>query len=648
MTSHGESTPAPTSALTRRLKRAALAVGAVALLLGGALGIRALGSQAATPVSVALPDAVAPQIQHAQVLGPHNPRAPLTVELVATPNHAAELDALLEALYDPNSATYHQWLQASDFEARFGPTAEQRAQFDHFAATAGLHPAADAPGAFLIRYTGTTAAMEHAFHVQINDYRLADGTTVYANAEAPSIPTNLVTSVQGVVGLDSVPASHPLYVRPSSQTQLPKYGGGVNGTGLTPSQIRSLYNANPVYHITSGRGFTLGLYELSNWKYSDVQKYAAQYHLPLVSGEVQSLYVDGGPGSNNTGATEVELDVDMQLAMAPGVGHIYVYNAANGTIGMLDEFAAIAHQNVASAISDSWGICEPLTTAADRNAEATAFKQMAAQGQSIFAAAGDDGAFDCESLYYQESNPPSYFNGLYVDDPASNPYVTAAGGTSFFKTYDPGTNANPTYPGNSYEYVWNTYGYCRSTPVYFGGVPYYCPFGGGGGGISREWASPSYQYGPGVVSGFTKHGSWCGQASTVMCREVPDVSMNADAETGYSIYCTDTGDQNCRNNYGWQQIGGTSAVAPLWAGIAALADSYHHRRIGFFNPQLYGIMRLSTAYTTYFHDINHGATYRYNGTLITVRSNGYYTLTSGYDEATGIGSPNIYNIVVGM
>lgn len=648
MSSQGETTSTLTQQLGKRLKRAALALGAAALLLGGAIGIHVLGTQAATPVGFTLPDAVAPQIQHAQVLGPHNPNAPLTVELVTAPNHAAELNTLLSSLYDPSSSQYHQWMQASDFEARFGPTADQRMQFDRFTAAAGLHRAADAPGAFLIRYTGSTTAVEHAFHVHINNYRLADGTMVYANAEAPSIPTSLATSIQGVIGLDSVPAYHPLNERPATGVRQPHYGAGLNGTGITPAQIRSLYNANPVYHTTTGRSFTLGLYELSSWKYADVQKYATEFHIPLATGEVQSIYVDGGPGNDHTGASEVELDVDMQLAMAPGVAHIYVYNAANGTIGQIDEYAYMAHQNKASAISVSWGACEPLTTSAERNAELTAFKQMAAQGQSIFVAAGDDGAFDCESLYYETSNPPSYFNGLYVDDPASNPYVTATGGTSFFETYDPGTNYNPTYPGNSVEYVWNTLGDCRSTAVYINGTPYYCPYGGGGGGVSHDWPSLSYQHGLGVVSGFTKYGSWCGQGSSVMCREVPDVAMNADPSTGYSIYCTDLGDQSCKTNYGWQQIGGTSVVAPLWAGIAALADSYHNKRLGFFNPQLYTLMRLPNGYTTYFHDMNHGATYRYNGTLITVRSNGYYTMTNGYDEATGIGTPNIYDIVMGM
>lgn len=623
-------TPSPVG---KRLKRGLVAVGALIVLVLGAVGYHVMTSHAAAPSGeVTLgPDAVPSQIQGARVVGPHAPADALTVEFVLTPNHADTLNTLLTQLYDKTSPNYHQWLPTGAFETRFGPTTTQIARLNSFMAAAGAQPAADAPSAFLVRYRGTTATMERAFHVQINDYQLADGTIAFANATAPTLPADIAGMTQGVLGLSNV-----LHLSTNLETprtvggKLPHFGGAPGGNGLTPSQVRSIYNANPIYHYTSGSGESLAVYELSNWRLSDVQKYETTFHLLNVP--ISSVYVDGGPGSDHTGASEVELDVDMQIALAPHMTHLYVYNAANGTIGVIDEYSVMAHQNLASVISSSWGICEPATSSAQRVAEETAFQQMSAQGQSMFVAAGDTGAYDCERNF-TPSYP--YFNKLEVGDPASDPYVTGVGGSSFYQTYDPGSATSPAYPGNTKEYVWNPFDFCQSYPININGTNYYCPYGAGGGGFSKVWSRPSYQYGPGV---HTK----------INARQVPDITFNADPNSGYGIYCTDPGDSYCKANAGWIQYGGTSAAAPLWAGIAALADSYHHRRLGLFNPQLYSIMRLSNAYTTYFHDIRYPVVNYFGSTPYTVKDNGYFNMTVDFDQASGIGSPNIYNLAAGM
>ncbi len=238
--------------------------------------------------------------------------------------------------------------------------------------------------------------------------------------------------------------------------------------------------------------------------------------------------------------------------------------------------------------------------------------------------------------------------------------MTGVGGTSFYQSnssgetgFDPGTNPNPGYPGNTKEFVWNSFNLCHSYPITINGTNYYCPYGAGGGGSSREWAMPSSQFGngsDGVVSSYTHYGRWCEQASTVRCREVPDVSMNADPDSGYGIYCTDPGDAYCKQYPGWIQYGGTSAAAPLWAGIAALGDGYHHRRLGLFNAQLYSIMRLSNGYSYYFHDMNTAGKEYYppSGITFAINGNGYYPMTTDYDQATGIGTPDVYHVAVGM
>ncbi len=657
----GDTTPPERAALSGRIKRAALALGTVAVLIGGALGIRSLTVNASNPAYAALsPDSVPAIIRSGQYLGPHNPSARLTIELSVTPNNAAELDAELASLYDPHSSNYQHWLSAHDYEARYGPTPAQRHQLDAFMQSYGLQPTHDDVSPFLARYAGTTAQVERAFRVQINDYRLK-GQTGFANATVPQVPVNLLGLVRGIVGLDNLTRRHPLYrVRPRIAYVCPPpnahWGGGPAnnaggscdvGGGLTPKQIRGIYDLNPIYHSNNGGGQTIGVYELSNWSYADVKHYESQYGIPNVPFSFQNI--DGGPTIDHSGAIEVELDVELQLAVAPGIKQLVVYDAPNDGNGPTDEYAAIAHADAVTALSTSWGICESLTTPGQRYAEMNAFMQMAAQGQSVFAAAGDTGAYDCLGQGIPQANWPE------VDDPAGNPYVTAVGGTSFFADgFNPGNSTTPTYPAGK-EYVWNDFNNCSTQPFPINGTEQYCYFGAGGGGPSRLWEMPSWQYGHGVISSYTQSGRYCSPTGTYRCREVPDVSIDADALTGYSIYCTDPLDEGiCTGTPGWNMIGGTSAGAPLWAAMAALAADYHHRRLGLFSPQLYSMFRLPDAYTKYYHDMIRSTTESYTPPgsstteTATVSTNGYFPQTWNYDMATGIGTPDFSNVAIGM
>lgn len=622
------------------LLRVGLVMG-MSLALFGMVG--AGTARAAAPGLTALAnDGVPVQIRAAHLLGTHAAASALTVELVLTPTNEVAVVNLIAALSDPRSPLYGHWLPTGAFEARFGPTSVQQARIAAYMAAVGLHPVAGATSVFLPRFGGSTVAVEAAFHTRINDYRLPNGRIGYANATAPLIPTALAAQVQGVIGLDNLLSEHPLYQRPQGHTKA--YGNAPGGTGLSPAQIRSLYNANPIYPHTNGNGYAMALFELSNWQLKDVLPYEQAFH--LYNTPIHSLMLDGGPGTDHSGATEVMLDIDMQLALAPGIKNLYVYDAPNSDIGLVDEYALIAHQNLVAAVSTSWGACEPDTTPSVRRAETTAFQMMAAEGMSIFAAAGDMGAFACE--YLNGGNPtPSYANMNEVLDPASNPYVTAVGGTSFFGTYDAGTSNALTYPPGK-EYVWNTINNCTNQPD--PNTSTYCPYGAGGGGVSRVWALPSYQSGTGVNSPLGQAGRWCAQAATVRCREVPDVAINADPNTGYGVFCTDAGDANCTapsTTTGWLQVGGTSAGAPLWAAIATLAAGYHGHRLGLLNPLLYSLLR-SNSYGGVFHDMVLPGTFTVSGTPYVVLTNGAYPQTIGYDMATGLGTPNIANLVMGL
>jgi len=285
---------------------------------------------------------------------------------------------------------------------------------------------------------------------------------------------------------------------------------------------------------------------------------------------LENIYIAQGVKYGG-GRSEVTLDIELMIATAPAVTKIQIYLSPNTNALSLQMLYQIAEDNTAKSISTSWGIDENQISAAYKNSENQAFQQMAAGGQSFFAAAGDDGAFDAGT------------RALLVDDPASQPFVTGAGGTTL-KLTPTGTYESETTwwtPDNRW---------------------------GGGGGISLYWPLPSYQSG---VLG-------AGSKGSQTFRNVPDVAMNANPSTGYPIYLTGR----------WYVYGGTSCAAPIWAAFMGIVNQYRSANnfstIGFANPKLYAV-GMSANYNSAFHDI-------------TVGTNGYYHAVTGYDLATGWGS----------
>jgi len=629
----------PTVAPIRRPILFIVAVLSVALLL--TLCLPAAYASSRTSPLVTLPNSVSPQFAGAELMGHHSTSDQMTIGLLLQMNNQAEIQNLIASLYNPHSALYHHWLQSGEFAARFGPSSSQVAAAQNFLTQAGLRLVSSSISTLLIA-TGTSSQVEAAFHTSISDYRTADGQLYFANTTNVQLPANLSGTVIGVLGLNDVAAikSHRRVddgtASQSPNSPLPPpYGGGPFGRGLTPSQISGIYDADAVHKKLNdqGQGETLAVFELSGYNQSDIAVYEKQFNLPQVP--LQNRLVLGGPipenGSLNYGAGEVELDIELQIAMAPGAKTLLVYNAPNTEIGVVAQYLQIAKDNQADSVSTSWGECEYLENSSARLGEFQAFAQMATQGQSITAASGDDGSFDC--LPYTDSNLTGS-NELQVDDPASQPYITGAGGTSFRQPdkgpviFDPGKNPHPTYPGTSAEGTWNegcTVSACE----------------GSGGGVSRAWGSPDYQSFAGqavpgfIETGFTQSGSYCNQTAGVFCREVTDISMDGDPGTGYAIYCTAAGDPDCSNPsfdiHGWIRFGGTSTDAPLWAAIAALIDHQNGGRVGLLNYYYYSFD--STAgYSSQFHDI-------------VLYGNGHYPAGVNYDMPTGIGSPDIFHLV---
>ena len=576
--------------------------------------------------------------------------AAMSVEVVLTPRDQAGMQRSLSALYDPASVSYHRWLSRGQFARLYAPSAASRARVAAALRAAGLQVSATR-SPFLMRASGSSAQVQRAFGTTILRYRSVRGTSFHANASPIEVPSSIAADVQGVVGLTNTVRLHPAYVRTSTAAahrgqRVPRYGAGPQGSGLSPQQVRSLYGAGALFAKGPrgrGRGTVAAVFELSGYIQHDITVFAHTFLGAGYTPPLRNINVDGGPVHGTcpahdhclrhdfSGDIEVVADIEATLGMAPAVKRLLVYNAPNDFTGQtsLDEYQRIAADDRADTVSTGWGFCEPGVGISYARAENVFFTQMAMQGQSITSSSGDAGAFDCLLEDDAHASQPT------VDDPTSQPLVTSVGGTSF-GTFDPGRNGHPSYPRGQ-ETVWNPLNACSGTPSGLDGC---VQFGAGGGGVSRFWPRPAYQFGPGVTSEQSATG--CDRLPRRFCREVPDVSANADEFTPYAEYCTGSRSTNstCVTAPSrWFGIGGTSLSAPVWGAI--LADSVSlagGARIGLANPALYRMLRDS--YGTTFHDIT--------GIHQTPDSNGLFLTTPGYDMATGIGSPRISAIAAAL
>jgi subtilase family serine protease len=568
---------------------------AVALLAGVALATARASAQITPPAgnppfqiqfadgaAVRLNDHIPPLVAQSRVVDRVNARQPIRLALALPLRNQAGLDDLLNRLYDPDDLLYGQYLTPAEFTERFSPTQADYDAVVAFAKASGLTVVGTHPNRLVLDVEGPSASVERAFGVHLLRFLAPDGRLFRAPDAAPSIPAALSGRLQGVIGLDDAAVWRPHYRLPQMPVGgffdafggggpvLTPFSGSGPGGGLSPSDIKTAYSLSGT--TLNGSGQTLGLFELDGYTASDVTSYENFFslrHVPL-----QNVLVDGVSGipSGGGGPAEVTLDIELQIALAPGASKVIVYEGPNSTAGVVDTYNRIATDNLAKQVSTSWGLPESANSATVRNSENTIFQQMAAQGQTIYAASGDSGAFDNGST-------------LSVDDPASQPFMVGVGGTRLTT----GTGAAYTS-----ERTWN------------GGS---VSAGAGGGGKSVIWPIPSYQ--SGVVSAAS-------QGSTTM-RNVPDVALDADPNTGYSIVF--------QGNF--FLFGGTSCAAPLWAAFTALVNQQRVLNgttpLGFANPPLYAIGK-GARYTTDFHDIADGST------------NLFFPAVTGYDLATGWGT----------
>ena len=434
-----------------------------------------------------------------------------------------------------------------------------------------VEPGSPEPGRRGVRLSGSVAAMQQAFGVKLEQQKL--GESVYRVREGTiQLPSELSGLVVAVLGLDSRPqaSAHFRVFRPSpveAHDSSPEGGSVVAkaaNLSYTPVQVAELYDfpAN-----ASGAGETIGIVELGGgYRKSDLTAYFKT--LGRKAPKVTTVSVDGGknsPSNANGADGEVVLDIEIAAAVAPGA-NLALYFAPNTDQGFIDAVSTAVHDTThkPSVISISWGGPESSWTQQSLTALDQACQAAATLGITITVASGDSGSSDGGT-------------GNNVDFPASSPHVLACGGTRLTGSGD----------AISSEVVWNEQASNE---------------GATGGGVSSVFAKPSWQSGANVPA---PPGSTGG-------RGVPDVAGDADPATGYTI----------RVDGQSLVIGGTSAVAPLWAGLIAVANQKNGSPAGFINPLIYAANGKGG-----FHDITEG-------------NNGSFSAGPGWDACTGLGSPN--------
>jgi Pro-kumamolisin, activation domain len=529
---------------------------------------------------------------HALAQSPDQAQA-LDISISLSLRNQSGLTQLIAAQNNPHSGFYHQYLSTREFQVRFSPTQATVNQVTSWLRSQGLVVHSVAANHLLIDASGSVATVEAAFQTTLASYQV-NGRTVYAPTTEPSVPDALSGVIVNVTGLDDVGIhTHGPIVQSQSRATQPHIGTGPAG-GFTPSELRTAYDMNSLISTNhaNGTGQTVAIFELDGYKPSDINSYLSYFGLG--SAKYSNVLVDGATNTAGPGAIEAELDMEVVSAIAPGATQ-KIYIGPNTDVGVNDTYNRIVTDNIAKVVSTSWGLCEYYSGTSELQALDNIFQQGAAQGQAFFAASGDAGAYDCG-----DSN-------LAVDSPADDPHVVGVGGTHLYTdSYDGFWTDEQTWRDGSND-------------------PSHDPLGiGSGGGISGYFAQPSYQTGPGVINSYSNG-----------MRQVPDVSADADPNSGYSVYCTVLA-SGClpTSPCCWYMVGGTSAAAPLWAGMAADLNQYltaHSKpTLGTASAALYRLFNTPQTYRAY-HDVN-------------MNDNNYYPATTGYDMATGIGTPDVWNM----
>jgi kumamolisin len=500
-------------------------------------------------------------VRGARLIHNSHPDQTIEVSIRLRPKAEAKHKELRSALEKPG----FKHMSRAEYENAHGADPADLTQIKKFAQDFGLkvHETGTELARRTVMLSGTVSNLQKAFNVELKEYSHPKGN-FRGRVGAVSVPAEYADIIKGVFGLDNRPQAEPHFRR--LQQPAGKLKAHTAIASHDPNEVAQIYD----YPAGDGTGQCIGLVELGGgFQLDDLSNYFSS--LNIKEPQVISVSVDGGTNSPSTPDSadgEVMLDIEVAGAIAPGA-KIVVYFAPNTDQGFLDAITTAAHDstNQPSVISISWGSAESNWTSQAMTNFDDAFQAAAAMGVTVCVASGDNGSSDGVN----DGNN-------HVDFPASDPFVLGCGGTTLQASNEKIVN----------EAVWND----QST-------------GGGatGGGVSNVFPLPTWQDGFDVPAPTIQGGG----------RGVPDVSGDADPNTGYNILVDGES----------AVFGGTSAVAPLWAALVARINQQMGKPIGFLNPLIYAQALEASG----FHDITQG-------------NNGAFSAAEGWDPCTGLGTPD--------
>lgn len=549
---------------------------------------------------------------------PNLPMDRMLLVLERSPEQESALQDMLEQQQDKSSPNYHKWLTPDQFGQQFGPADQDIQVVTSWLTSQGFQFVQVSKGRTVIEFSGTAAQVQSALHTSIHKY-VVNGEEHWANANDPQIPVALAPVVSGFASLHNFPKK-PLLVRSGQKATATVTPGGkpqINLTSTTNPHALVPADFNVIYNVAStmtGIGTTIGVIAHTNINVQDVRDFRSLFGLPVNDPQV---VLNGPDPGNLLGNEEAEavLDATWSGAVAPNATvDLVVSEDTNSTLGLDLSETYIIDNNLADVMTESFSACEA-QSASSASFYSVLAEQAASQGITFLVASGDTGAAGCDDPTVVPASGIVSVNLL-----ASTPFTVAVGGTQFNDTASPSTYWNSTNAPNgesakSYipENVWNescTVAQCGSTNA---------GLWSSGGGQSILFTKPPWQ--SGVVG-----------IPTANSRFLPDVSLNAADHDGY-VLCIDGSCQGTSPSF--DLLSGTSVSAQAFGGIMSLVVQQTLSRQGQANYVLYKLAATQAA--TVFHDTTSGNT--------NIPGETGFAATTGYDEATGLGSVNVSNLV---
>ena len=539
----------------------------------------------------------------------------------------AKLQALIAAQQNSSSPLYNQWLTPEEFAAEFGVADSDIAKVESWLEEQGFTIEGVTHSRNRITFSGTAGQVGAAFNIELHYYTV-NGDSHYAPSTDISVPAALSSVIQSVDNLSSFrPRPHVKFKKNFTSSQ-----SGDNF--LTPKDVDTIYDITRAYDAGyTGLGQSITAVGQSEIMLSDIENFQNAAGL-TVKDPTLVLVPDSGSATISSGdEAESDLDLEYSRGIATGATIYFVYVGDNPNYSVWDSINYAVDTRITPIISTSYGDCETDLGSSNYATLNAILEQAASQGQTIMAAAGDEGSTDC----YQDTNlTTSQREALAVDFPASSQYVTGMGGTEFPSADIDGGADSATYwesangsdvisSALSYipEQVWND---DNSTDG----------LSAGGGGVSTLTARPSWQTG---VTGIPS-GSY---------RLVPDLSLAASPNNPGYLFCssdsTTTGiTGSCSNGFRDSNdeyltvAGGTSFDAPIFSGMLAIVNQkLNSIGQGVINSTLYTLAADATTYASAFHDINSGGNQCNAGSnYCSTAGESEYAATAGYDEASGL------------